>query len=81
MAEIEDDGSDCDGLVEDAYAYLVSKTYPKCATESKKRVIRRKAARLTVSSEGELLYKHHPGKGKVNGLIQQYPYPYISTPL
>ena len=36
VAEIEDDGSDCDGLVEDAYAYLVSKTYPKCATESKK---------------------------------------------
>ncbi|KAL5468992.1 hypothetical protein EMCRGX_G030155 [Ephydatia muelleri] len=65
MAEIEetvDDGSDCDDLVEEAYAYLVSKKYPECVSETKKRVIRRKAAKLTISVEGELLYKHKQGK-------------------
>ena len=59
MAEIEetvDDGS------EEAYAYLVSKKYPECVSETKKRVIRRKAAKLTISVEGELLYKHKQGK-------------------
>ncbi|KAL5494151.1 hypothetical protein EMCRGX_G015429 [Ephydatia muelleri] len=64
MAEIEetvDDGSDCEDLVEEAYAYLV---YPKCVSETKKRVIRRKAAKLTISVEGELLYKHKQGKEK-----------------
>ncbi|KAL5475728.1 hypothetical protein EMCRGX_G025577 [Ephydatia muelleri] len=67
MAEIEetvDDGSDCDDLVEEAYAYLVSKKYPECVSETKKRVIRRKAAKLTISVEGELLYKHKQGKEK-----------------
>ena len=42
MAEIEetvDDGSDCDDLVEEAYAYSVSKKYPECVSETKKRVI------------------------------------------
>ena len=37
MAEIEetvDDGSDCDDLVEEAYAYLVSKKYPECVSEN-----------------------------------------------
>eukprot|EP00731_Ephydatia_muelleri_P025646 Em0017g729a len=64
MAEIEetvDDGSDCEDLVEEAYAYLV---YPECVSETKKRVIRRKAAKLTISVEGELLYKHKQGKEK-----------------
>eukprot|EP00731_Ephydatia_muelleri_P033592 Em0033g8a len=64
MAEIEetvDDGSDCEDLVEEAYAYLV---YPECVRETKKRVIRRKAAKLTISVEGELLYKHKQGKEK-----------------
>ncbi|KAL5500060.1 hypothetical protein EMCRGX_G011558 [Ephydatia muelleri] len=67
MAEIEetvDDGSDCDDLVEEAYTYLVSKKYPECVSETKKRVIRRKAATLTISVEGELLYKHKQGKEK-----------------
>eukprot|EP00731_Ephydatia_muelleri_P018182 Em0011g222a len=67
MAEIEetvDDGSDCDDLVEEAYTYLVSKKYPECVSETKKRVIRRKAAKLTISVEGELLYKHKQGKEK-----------------
>ncbi|KAL5506012.1 hypothetical protein EMCRGX_G007571 [Ephydatia muelleri] len=67
MAEIEetvDDGSDCDDLVEEAYAYFVSKKYPECVSETKKRVIRRKAAKLTISVEGELLYKHKQGKEK-----------------
>ena len=36
--EIVDDGSDCDDLVEEAYAYLVSKKYPECVSETKKRV-------------------------------------------
>ena len=71
MAEIEetvDDGSDCDDLVEEAYAYLVSKMYPECVSETKKRVIRRKAAKLTISVEGELLYKHKQGKEKVSSV-------------
>ena len=62
MAEIEDD------LVEEAYAYLVSKKYPECVSETKKRVIRRKAAKLTISVEGELLYKHKQGKEKVSSV-------------
>ena len=66
--EIVDDGSDCDDLVEEAYAYLVSKKYPECVSETKKRVIRRKAAKLTISVEGELLYKHKQGKGKVSSV-------------
>ena len=40
MAEIDEtvgDGSDCDDLVEEAYAYLVSKEYPECVSETKKR--------------------------------------------
>ena len=71
MAEIEetvDDGSDCDDLVEEAYAYLVSKKYPECVSETKKRVIRRKAAKLTISVDGELLYKHKQGKEKVSSV-------------
>eukprot|EP00731_Ephydatia_muelleri_P000823 Em0001g823a len=69
MAEIEetvDDGSDCEDLVEEAYAYLV---YPECVSETKKRVIRRKAAKLTISVEGELLYKHKQGKEKKEVLL------------
>ena len=66
--EIVDDGSDCDDLVEEAYAYLVSKKYPECVSETKRRVIRRKAAKLTISVEGELLYKHKQGKGKVSSV-------------
>ena len=63
--EIVDDGYDCDDLVEEAYAYLVSKKYPECVSDTKRRVIQRKAAKLTISVEGELLYKHkHAGKGK-----------------
>ena len=38
------------------YAYLVSKKYPECVSETNIRVIRRKAAKLTISVEGELLY-------------------------
>eukprot|EP00731_Ephydatia_muelleri_P000864 Em0001g864a len=72
MAEIEetvDDGSDCDDLVEEAYAYFVSKKYPECVSETKKRVIRRKAAKLTISVEGELLYKQQAGKGNEHARI------------
>ena len=58
----------CDDLVEEAYAYLVSKKYPECVSENKKSVIRRKAAKLTISVEGELLYKHKQGKEKVSSV-------------
>ena len=71
MAEIEetvDDGSDCDDLVEEAYAYLVSKKYAECVSETKKKVIRRKVAKLTISVDGELFYKHKQGKEKVNSV-------------
>ena len=56
--------------MEEAYAYLVSKKYPECITESKKRVIRKKAAKLAISAEGELLYKHKQGKGKKEVLLR-----------
>ena len=70
MVEVDEhDDSDCDDLVEEAHAYLVSKKYPECITESKKRVIRKKAAKLAISAEGELLYKHKQGKGKVIGFM------------
>ena len=63
--KVVDDGSD--NFVEEIYAYLVYKMCPECVNERKKRVIRQKAAKLTISSEGELLFKHKQGKGKVNG--------------
>ena len=72
MAEMENDVSDCDecdDLVEEAYAYLVSKKYPEHASDSKKRVVRRKATKLTLSGEGELLYKHKQEKGKVGTIF------------
>ena len=72
MAEMENDVSDCDecdDLVEEAYAYLLSKKNPEYASESRKRVIRRKATKLTFSGEGELLYKHKQEKGKVGTIF------------
>ncbi|KAL5475518.1 hypothetical protein EMCRGX_G025345 [Ephydatia muelleri] len=71
---MENDVSDCDecdDLVEEAYAYLLSKKYPEYASESRKRVIRRKATKLTLSGEGELLYKLKQGKGKVYGKLRK----------
>ena len=56
-------------LVEEAYTYLVSNKYPECITESKKGVIRKKAAKLTISTEGELFYKHKQGKGNAIGFM------------
>ena len=80
MAEIDetfDDDSDCDDLVEEAYAYLVSKKYPECVSEIKKRAIRRKAAKLTISIEGELLYKHKQGKEKVSSVLLMLPLSFL----
>eukprot|EP00731_Ephydatia_muelleri_P019603 Em0012g428a len=48
----------------------MSKKYPECVSETKKRVIRRKAAKLTISVEGELLYKHKQGKEKQEVLLR-----------
>ena len=56
-----------------AYAYLLSKKYPEYASESRKRVIRRKATKLTFSGEGELLYKHKQEKGKVGTILGSSP--------
>ena len=78
MAEMENDVSDCDecdDLVEEAYAYLLSKKYPEYASESRKRLIRRKATKLTLSGEGELLYKYKQGKGKVGTCPHDYSLP------
>ena len=79
MAEIDEtvgDCSDCDDFVEEACAYLVSKEYPECVCETKKRVIRRKAAKLTISVEGELLYKHKQGK-EVSSVLLMLPLSFL----
>ena len=65
IEEIIDNGLDYDDLVEEADAYLVSKKYPECVSGSKKRVLQRMAAKLTLSAEGKLLYKHKQGKVQV----------------
>ena len=50
-------------LVEQAYVYLMKKTYPSDCSETRRRVIRKKAARFEVK-DGELYYKQKQ-KGKV----------------
>lgn len=57
--------SDQEGdLVEDVYRYLITNgDYPDECTETRKRVIRRKAKKFDVR-EGQLYYKHKC-KGKV----------------
>ncbi|KAL5494269.1 hypothetical protein EMCRGX_G015566 [Ephydatia muelleri] len=67
---MENDVSDCDECNDLVEVYLLSKKYPEYASESRKRVIRRKATKLTLSGEGELLYKHKQGKGKKEVLLR-----------
>ena len=43
-------------LLEKAYTYITSKTYPDGASSNEKRTIRRKAAKFVVRN-GELLYR------------------------
>ena len=50
-------------LIEQAYTYLREKTYPDGCSETKKRVIRKKAAKFEVK-DGELYYKQ-----KQNGKV------------
>ena len=50
-------------LVEHAYTYLREKTYPDGCSDTKKRVIRKKAAKFEVK-DGELYYKQ-----KQNGKV------------
>ena len=50
-------------LVEQAYAYLTTSTYPPGCTENRKRVIRTKAKKFELR-DGELFYKQKQ-KGKV----------------
>ena len=57
-------------LVEEAYTYLTEKTYPDGCSETRKRVIRKKAAKFEVN-DGELFYKQKQ-KGKVNNFLQIY---------
>ena len=50
-------GEEKDGaLLEDAYLYITTSAYPEGCTDSRKRVIRKKAKKFHVS-EGELFYK------------------------
>ena len=42
-----------------------------------KRGIRRKAAKLTTSVEGELLYKHKQGKEKVSSVLLMLPLSFL----
>ena len=51
-------------LIDDAYKYISDKVYPEGCSESRRRVIRKKAARFAVKDDGELHYKHKQ-KGKV----------------
>ena len=50
-------------LIEQAYTYLREKTYPDGCPDSRKRVIRKKAAKFELK-DGELYYKH-----KQNGKV------------
>ena len=50
-------------LIEQAYTYLREKTYPDGCSETRKRVIRKKAAKFEVK-DGELYYKQ-----KQNGKV------------
>ena len=50
-------------LIEHAYTYLREKTYPDGCSDTKKRVIRKKAAKFEVK-DGELYYKQ-----KQNGKV------------
>ena len=51
-------------LVKDAYNYITRKIYPDGCSANRKRVIRKKALKFSVSENGELLYRHKQ-KGKV----------------
>ena len=59
----EDEG---DQLVQEAYAYLTEKKYPHGCKESRKRTIRKKAAKFEIKDGGELYYKMKKGKVHVN---------------
>ena len=50
-------------LVEQAYSYITTSTYPPECTENRKRVIRKKAKKFELK-DGELYYKQKQ-KGKV----------------
>ena len=47
-----------DDLVQEVYTYLTEKQYPDGVSEGKRRVIRKKAMKFMISTNGELLYKH-----------------------
>ena len=53
---MSDSDSDEDALVDDVYAYLVQKSYPKGCSGTRKRQIRKRAERFLVK-EGNLYYR------------------------
>ena len=53
---MSDSDSDEDAIVDDVYAYLVQKSYPKGCSGTRKRQIRKRAERLLVK-EGNLYYR------------------------
>ena len=63
MATPEDEVERDMQLLDEAYMYLTDKKYPPGCSDTRKRVIRRKAQRFVVDN-GELFYKQQK-KGKV----------------
>ena len=49
-------------LLEKVLEYCIKKSYPCGASKNEKRVIRRKAERFEVTSDGEVLYKKKRSK-------------------
>ena len=61
---MSDSDSDEDALVNDVYAYLVQKSYPKGCSGTRKRQIRKRAERFSVK-EGKLYYRCKKGGKQV----------------
>ena len=62
----EEADEQCDALVQQAYAYVTDKTYPSGCSETRRRVIRKKATKFELK-DGELYYKQKQ-KGKVSSM-------------
>ena len=61
---MSDSDSDEDALVDNVYAYLVQKRYPKGCSGTRKRQIRKRTERFSVK-EGNLYYRFKKGEKQV----------------
>lgn len=67
-SDIVDDLSE--DLIRDVFTYLSTNKYPEASSSSRKRVIRKKALKFFISTNGELMYKQKlKGKVRINALL------------